>query len=284
MVKHMLRTFLTGSIVVMTALLVAVVCFRGCNESQPQGKLTDRQKQFSNLPDAPVKPKAELPAVVKEINERNSNIKAISCDDLEMKIWLNGHRYRLTGSLHYEKPRNFRMEISSILGKEVDVGSNQQVFWYWSRRDKDPGLHWAKHEDLEKTRLKTPFNPAFLRATLGVEILPSENVKVIEKGKDIMLVYPRTGANGEPLLFAVFVNKDKKRVDGYVVTNNSGQTVAACEVQEYSNGLPTKILYNWYEEGRVMLMVLNRPKLNPSIPPSVWQMPNIERKVNMAEQ
>lgn len=270
-------------ICIMSALLVFGICFRGCNEQKPEGTLVKKkEKLFSTIPDQ-TQPKVDLPPVVQLINGRNAQIKSLGCDDMEMKVWLNGHRYRLTGSLYYAKPKSFRMEISSILGKEVDVGSNDKLFWYWSRRDKNPGLHFASHADISKTRLKTPFNPMFLRATLGLEILPAENVKVMEKGDNIMLVYPRQNAMGEPILFSVFINKTRKQVDGYLVTNKAGTNIAACEVQEYSGDVPVKILYNWYEENRVMLMTLNRPVLNPTMPPSVFQMPNITPKKNMAE-
>jgi hypothetical protein len=150
------------------------------------------------------------------------------------------------------------MEISSLLGKELDVGSNSQNFWYWSRRDKTPGLHYAAHADLNKTRLKTPFNPMFLKSTLGVEELSSENCKIIESQKDFMVVYPRLNASGDPINFAIFVSKERKQIDGYVVTDSNGKSLAACEVQQYSGDIPVKILYTWYEENRVMLMQMNR--------------------------
>jgi outer membrane lipoprotein-sorting protein len=252
------------------------------SEALPEGTLTEKRKQFSELPDA-APPQVELPAIVQEINARNAKVKSLACENLDIKVWQNGLRYKLTGRLYSEKPTMFRMQIDSILGSEVDIGSNDKLFWYWSRRDKNPGVHYASYADYNKTRLKTPFNPLFMRSTLGIEHLPNTNVKVTDNGKDIMLTYPRENASGQPILFSVFINKERKHVDGFLVTDMKGKTLAACEIQEYNGDIPVKILYSWYEENKVLLMTLNRPQLNATISPTMWQMPNIQPKLNMAE-
>lgn len=245
--------------------------------------LEKKSDEFRKPPDEPIKNKLELPQVVKEINLKCSKIKNISFESIDLKLWQGGHRFRLDGTLYYEKPNNFRMEIFSLLGKELDLGSNKQNFWYWSRRDKTPGLHYASHSDLNKTRLKTPFNPMFLKSTLGIEELPSDNFQLVENQNDYMILYPRISATGEPINFTVFVNKERKQIDGYVVKNFAGKSIAACEIQQYSGEIPSKILYTWYEESSIMLMQLNRVKLNGVILEKTWSMPNYSPKYNMAE-
>jgi hypothetical protein len=280
----MLRKTLIATIVIL-ALVCGFVLYQKYfgSERLPEGTIETKRKEFSQTPDTPIKPEVDLPPLIKEINKKSAAINSLSCEDLEMKVWQGGHRYRLKGSLHYEKAANFRMEISSIMGKEVDVGSNSKVFWYWSKRDKSPGLHYASHADLNKTRLKTPFNPMFLRSTLGVEELPAKNCKIVENNKDFMLSYPRLNSSGDPIVFSVFVNKERKQIDGYVVVNKDGNTIASCEVQLYEGDVPVKILYNWREENKVMLLELNKPKINIVIAPATWEMPNYTPKINMAE-
>jgi outer membrane lipoprotein-sorting protein len=277
----MVRKFLVAVMILLTVACI-IGLFIKVPSDPPAGTLADRKTQFSPIPEGPTKP-IELPGIVKEINARNAQIKSLSCDKVSFQVWQSGHRFKLSGNLYYEKPKGFRMQIDSILGREVDVGSNDKEFWYWSRRDKQPGLHFAKHEDIDKTRLKAPFNPMFLRATLGFETMPSENVKIIENPTDIMLVYPRKSPTGQPLLFSIFVSKERKQVDGYVVTNPSGKNVAACEIQQYTGDIPVKILYSWYEEDRAMLMIFSGPKLNSPISPVMWAMPDYKPKLNMAD-
>lgn len=125
---------------------------------------------FDRVSDQPI-----VPCEVNAVNFRNETIKSFSCSDMEVKLWEGGMRIRLQGSLYYEKPKGFRMRINSVFGEEVDLGSNDDVFWYWSRRNKRKGLYYAHHEDFQKTRLKTPFNPLFIRASLGLDLIHFEN-------------------------------------------------------------------------------------------------------------
>lgn len=279
--NHIIKHILISVIVAMM-LLSSVVLYFKLTEPIPTSSLENRQELLSPI----ILPKSDeevkLPAIVQEINARNSVISSIGCDDVELKIWQSGHRFKLTGKIYSEKPTNFRMEIGSIMGKELDIGSNLDVLWYWSRRDRSVGLHYASHTDFHKTRLKTPFSPVFLRSTLGIEPLGEKDVSIVEHENDIVLTYSMLDASGLPIQFSVFVSKIRKQIDGYVVSDQSGKVEASCEIQQYVGDMPTKILYNWYAEKRVMLMVLNHPRLNPVIGPEMWSMPNHTPKLNMA--
>lgn len=226
------------------------------------------------LPD--IKPQQEsvkTPELIQRLNEKNARIKSISCDNVEFRIWQSGHRYKLTGKIHSEKPKNFRMQIASIMGPELDIGSNDETFWYWSRRDRDAGLHWAIHADFHKTRLKSPFNPLFLRNSFGIEPLAEDNVSFQENEMYLVPVYSMTDTRGLPIKFSVFLNKKTEQIDGYVISDNDGKIEAACEIQQYVGDIPVKILYNWCAEERTMQIVLHKPELNSVISPEIWAMP-----------
>lgn len=252
-------------------------------ESIPENNFFEqKQEEFKQLPEI-IDKKNEVPDFIKQLNNKFNLIKSISCDNIELILWQNGHKFRLNGSLHYEKSNNFRMEISSFLGKELDIGSNSSNFWYWSRRDKSPGLHYASHDDLNKTRLKTPFNPFFLRSTLGISELEIENCKIVENSNNFMLCYKKLNASDESINFYVFISKNRNQIDSYAITDFGGKPVASCEIQQYNGDIPFKILYTWNEENRVMLMQMNNATLNNSIDSKKWSMPNYKPITNMAE-
>lgn len=245
----------------------------------PETDVAERKRSLQGHPE-----KAALPPLVAEMNERNSRVKSVLCENVGYVVRQSGNRFRLTGKVCYEKPKNFRMLIDSVLGREVDIGSNDKEFWYWSRRDKSPGLHYAAHEDFPKTRLKTPFNPAFLRASLGFEEWAAEGVRVTEDGGDVMLTYRQTDGSGRPVLFSVIVNKAKKRADGYSVSDANGKPVATCEIKQFDGDSPSQILYDWQEEGRVMLMTMPNVSVNVKINASMWTAPDYKPKKNMATE
>lgn len=217
------------------------------------------------------------------INEVNKKIVSFFCDDLEVKIWENGHRFKLNGKIFYEKPNNFNMGVNSIFGKELELGANDNVFWYWSRRDRNPGLYWSSYEDFNKTRLKTPFNPMFMKSTLGLEIIDYKNASIKENEKDIMITYERLDSMNRPIFFSIFVKKENPSIDGFLVTSKDGANLVECFI-ERKNNLPVKIHYNWHEENRMMTMYFSNPKVNTNINSSLFVIPQIKPKTNMADE
>lgn len=277
----MLRQLLIAGIIIQSILLVLLVAFRFM-ESAPEPTIT-QPPPVQNIPSEPPKPQP-LPELVQTINERNKQIKSFSCDDITIKTWERGMKFRLEATVSYEKDLNFRMILASTFGKELDLGSNQELFWYWSRRDKHPGLYWALHEDFYKTRLKTPFNPMFMRDTLGLNEIKQEGAQIIENDKDIMVVYQQTNSMGDPILYTVVVDKEGKEIKGILITDMQGKALALAEIREHHNGLPVQILYNWYEENKVLLLEFHNPKVNLRIASTSWQPPNEKPKINMANE
>jgi hypothetical protein len=271
-------------LVVVVAMTIMIAYYLYCQffESLPNSNIVERNEQIKQAA-SPMKPIA-VPTLVTEINARNEKVKTFVAEDVEIKVWQGGHRYRLNGSIHYEKPKNFRMIINSILGLEVDLGSNDKTFWYWSKRDKNPGLYWSAHEDFGKTRLKTPFNPIQMRGSLGFDIIDFGDGKTTDHGDTLVVTIPRRNGNNQPILYSIFLNKTTKQIDGFIVTDPAGKYLVACEIQARNGDLPQKILYTWYEEDRVMLLNLRDGKTNVAINAVHWTMPDKTPKINMAEK
>lgn len=270
----MLRYILIGTIVSIAILFSVAAYFKF--GSRPTSNLPDRRIEISE--------KTQDHAVLQLVNKNNNQIRSFSCDDVEIKIWERGHRFKLKGAMYYEKTMNFHLYINSIFGKEADIGSNQKTFWYWSKRDRHSALYWATHEDYAKTRLKTPFNPVFLKAALGMDALSSEDVRITESHKDLMATYLRQNATGQKVLYSVIINKGTNQIDGYFLSDLGGKTLAVCEIQERDGNLPTKILFTWNEESKVMLLTFKNPAINAPISPEHWSLPMITPQVNMADE
>ena len=95
---------------------------------------------------------------IEEVNLINKNINNIFSKDVIVVAKKGKISIRLKGEIYFEKPKNFRFVLNSILGKELDIGSNKNVFWYWSKRDKEKGLHYTTHDKMKDSRLKSIFN------------------------------------------------------------------------------------------------------------------------------
>lgn len=273
-----MKSILFAIFISVTSIMCCTIYVRESKINRPEIKLNTISRNLETPKKAVSNP------VVNNVNQKNNLIKNYYCDDLEVRIWENGHRFRLSGKLAYEKPNNFRLEISSIFGTELDLGSNEKQFWYWSRRDRNPALYWAVYEDFNKTRLKTPFNPMFMRSTLGLESLSLTDAKITENEKNLMVTYPRLDSMGVRILYSVFINKERKQIEGFLITSLDGRNLVECEIQEWFVDKPSKINYVWHEENRTMSIYLNNPKTNFLISKENFLFPNYSPKINMADE
>src|SRR5687768_10455147 len=71
----------------------------------------------------------EAARLAKAITDRNSGIRTYSAS-----IFIVCGKARARGEILLEKPGRFRLKVSSILGQEMDIGSNDTHFWFWSKR------------------------------------------------------------------------------------------------------------------------------------------------------
>lgn len=276
-----MRIILICSIVTLSVLIGVALWMKAKQKpSAPPAFLSQRiQEQAQPAPKV-------VPELIKEINQHNATILNVGCDQLLARTWERGLQFRLKGSLHYEKDLNFRMRFVSAFGDELDIGSNDEIFWYWSRRDKHPGLYYARYEDYEKTRLKTPFNPVFLRRILGLEKIDVEDALLGEDDEHMVVMHRETNSLGKSVNFSIFLDKAEKRIGGALITDAAGTPLASAEIQECTvEGLPTKIVIVWFEEDHTLVLELKNPRANTSISASKWQPPtNHTPKINMAEE
>jgi outer membrane lipoprotein-sorting protein len=260
--------------------VIGVYCYYTKFGDLPQSQLTS-ENLSEDMRSAIVLPAP--PPVIAEVNERNSKIKTFNCEDVNIRFLQKGIKLRLNGRMYYEKEKKFRFTVSSIVGQEVDVGSNATEFWFWSKRMNPASLHYAKHEDFQKTRMKTPFSPFLLMDSLGIGQLNVDVGKIVETNKSYIWVEPGVNSIGQPISRMTFINKNSKLIDGFTICNEAGNVLASGEVLEYKDGLPKQILYVWSEENLSMLMDFKNPRTNAPIDPSLFNRPDIRPQVDMGK-
>lgn len=78
----------------------------------------------------------------------------------------------LRANLAYEQPQNFRLlaQLSQFTGRELDIGSNADLFWFWIRRDTQPSVYFARHDAFANSPARDliPIEPYRLIDTLGL--------------------------------------------------------------------------------------------------------------------
>lgn len=224
--------------------------------------------------------------LVNIVNQNIIKVNSISCNNV--KIYITNSKVvpiTLWSDLYYEKPKSFRMITSSRLCKESDVGSNINLFWFWSNRMNPPILYYANHSDLIKIPLRPTLNPLWIMECLGVQEISLKNVK-IEKYQQYWAVYQsRVSTLGRLITKMTLIDPQYKRIVGHYLYNNANTLIASSEVIDFmtyeSTYIPTKFKMCWQEENLVMTCQLLDMRVNEDIPNYIWNIPSNYVKKDM---
>jgi hypothetical protein len=82
----------------------------------------------------------------------------------------------LSGNIAAERPGRFRLTAGSVAGPELDLGSNDELFWLWVRRNQPPAVYFCRHAEFPNSNIRQmlPVEPSWLLSALGmVDIDPA---------------------------------------------------------------------------------------------------------------
>lgn len=218
------------------------------------------------------------------MNTKNAQIQNLIYNDLQIKI-KSRFSANLQAALAVEKDKRFRMGVQSFVGKEMDIGSNDVHFWFWSKRMNPPALHYAKHADIDKTLLKTPLNPMWLLECLGISEIKTQGVEIAQINGNWAIIEDRV-SNNTPVTKVTLIDRKNKRIIGHYLYNHEGKMEASAEVVEFQNienhDIPANMVIIWYSEGIRMEWNINDPIINKNIDSSTWEMPQMNQMIDMA--
>ena len=126
-------------------------------------------RQYTNpLPRVlPASPPPTLEQVIDVVNRNSSQIQSFSTNH----ALISGSGFpSLSTSIAFERPQEFRMKASSLVGAELDLGSNNELFWFWVKRSQSPAVYYCRHDQFaaSQARQMTPFEPRWLIEALGI--------------------------------------------------------------------------------------------------------------------
>jgi hypothetical protein len=228
--------------------------------------------------------------VVEHVNANVEKVHGWRADGI--KIRANNAPITLQGTLVVERDQRLRLMVTSVMGtKEVDFGSNDDLFWIWVKRATAPGqdmapVLYASHEDLDLARqqLPMPFEPPWLMEALGVAPLSADGVQMQTKPgvASIQLVSQHQLSDGRSVRKVVKVDDCPCRVTEHSVYEMNGQPLVRAVMgdhridRETGALLPRYIKIDWPQAEMSLAMQFGTVEVNPtSIPVAVWEMPKI---------
>ncbi len=118
-------------------------------------------------------PSPTLEQVIATVNGNSSQIQSF----VSTRASIGGSGFpSLPANIAFERPRRFRLRAGGITGTELDLGSNDELFWFWLKRNQPPAMYFCRHDQFAASpaRQAIPFEPGWLIEALGVaEIDPA---------------------------------------------------------------------------------------------------------------
>lgn len=95
------------------------------------------------LPAPPAMP--TLAQVIEVVDRNNAQIQSFVANNATVS---GPGLPSLRATVAFQRPRRFglRAEVSGFTGPELDLGSNDELFWFWVRREQPPALYFCRHD------------------------------------------------------------------------------------------------------------------------------------------
>src|SRR5262249_45096578 len=130
--------------------------------------------------DTPPPPTRELPTAAQLtafLNDNGGRMQSINVAYLDLDCYQGVQSFGLRGKLVAQKGRNLRLTAGAVGSQELDLGSNDQEFWFWVKRGEglkkgEPSPQfYCSYRDLIEGKVRVmpvPFQPEWLMETLGM--------------------------------------------------------------------------------------------------------------------
>jgi hypothetical protein len=109
-----------------------------------------------------------LDQVIQVVNAQTSQIQSFTAHQAS----ISGQGFpSLRTSIAFERPRHFRLRAETgLTGPEIDLGSNEELFWFWVRRNQPAATYYCRHEQFATcpARNQLPVDPEWLVEAFGV--------------------------------------------------------------------------------------------------------------------
>lgn len=196
---------------------------------------------------------------------------------------------RLSAQVACEPPRRFRLRAqTSVTGSELDIGSNDDLFWLWIRRHQPPVMLFCRHDQYAQSsaRRLLPLRADWMPELLGlVTFRPDDRHEGPFQLPDGRLeIRTRLAAPEGELLKSTLVDATTGLVVEQHLFTPSGERLASVRTSKHrvdppsGAALPRVVEVSWPASGvdfqlELTSITTNTPSTDPG---QLWQMPAYE--------
>lgn len=204
--------------------------------------------------------------IIEEINKNYKDIKTLNCDVNSFGI------VPTNGSLFYEKSNNFRLILKSIFDKELDLGSNEKIYWFWIKRFNNKIYFWERSKN---SQVIDEFDPEYVKESLGIDEIPKKSI-ILQSGEYYKIISCRKNQNGKNVIKIWIVLKGK--IIEHQLYDDNKNLILICKIKKFieidNKYFPCQI--EIISNQLKLNLNLKNIKINEKINESKWMIPNGE--------
>ena len=264
---------------VVFALVVAAVAASGA--SCPQ-MLRGYQVGTMPLPRT-LPPQPSLEQVIAAVHDNTRRVRSLTAPQAVLVV---PGVPRLSARVAAEPPRRFRLQAqTSITGPELDIGSNDDLFWLWLRQHQPPIIAFCRHDQYAQSNARRllPIRADWLPEILGlVEFRPDhahDGPFPLPDGR--IEIRSRLGGPGEEVVKSTILDGTTGLVAEQHLFTPDGERLASVRTSRHrvdpasGAALPHLVEVSWPASQVQFTIELAAISVNTAAadPTQLWQMP-----------
>ncbi len=125
-----------------------------------------RREQFPRV----LPPSPTLEQVIDAVNRNNASIESLTATQASLS---GPGMPTLRAALVFQRPKRLRLRADLLGSPEIDLGSNDELFWFWVKRGEPAALFYCRHDRFAESsaRRLVPVDPDWLIEALGIGLI-----------------------------------------------------------------------------------------------------------------
>lgn len=207
-------------------------------------------------------------------NDNARRIPALRCDDVVLEVRGNGQSGVIYGRMDAMKSRNFRLTGKAGGQPLVDLGSNDNEFWYWISKADPPYVYHCTHDALARgnVRMHIPFQPEMVLTALGMgEYDSTKKYDVKSNASTIEMTETTTSPQGQTIQKITVFNRGSLKANQPLIAahhllDGQGKKICSATIAEATRDasgaeLPRRVVLNWPDQKIELRMKLENVRV-----------------------
>jgi hypothetical protein len=228
-------------------------------------------------------PQATLDQVVTAVHDNTMRVRSLTCTQAVLVV---PGVPRLSARVACEPPRRFRLQAQTTLtGPELDIGSNDDLFWLWLRQHQPPIIAFCRHDRYAQSQARQllPIRADWMPELLGLVNFRPEDAHdgpyPLPDGR--IEIRSRIATDGDEILKSTILDATTGLVAEQHLFTPGGERLASVRTTKYrvdpasGAAVPHLVEVSWPTSGVDFKLELTSITVNGASPDpaALWQMP-----------